>query len=136
MVQGAQCSVVRLLEHRRLGIYRYTTTTTRTKLKHHAIDLNILKVLVRSRHFRKIDQTFTCKGDVRYDHGKLFIRNYANKTVDCYAVSDGVGKVRALWSLPSHPRWEDQTILADYKTPGYEQPSLVVVKADSNKSNL
>jgi len=120
-------SVVKLLEHRRLGVHRSRSQ----KLVKQAIDLNILKGLIHSRRFKEGEKSLSGKGDVRYDHGKLFIKNYANKTVDCYAVSDGTRRMRKLWSLPSHPRWEDETIIADYTTAGYHRPSLVVAKADS-----
>jgi len=70
-------------------------------------------------------------GYLRYDYGKLFIRNSETKTIDCYSVQGGVKYIRKLWSIPAKPRWTDETIVLDAKHQQFFQPNLIVLRENS-----
>ena len=93
----------------------------------------ILKDLISSntRHFIPVDakkNPIVSEGAAMgliYADRKLFIRNKLNKTYDCVAAAE---KNHKLYSLPSHPKWEDYAIIA-HSTPNIlSNPVIIILK--------
>ena len=143
-------------EHNDIGNEKYHSTSSRKKgtisnsslkkgghanlANHPRINVNIIRYSFRilrdlisstTRHFLPIDAKKNpivgegvAMGQIYADR-KLFIRNKLNKTYDCFAI---VERNHKLYSLPSHPKWEDCEIIAHSTANILSKPVIIILK--------
>lgn len=111
-MSGPPCSLPFLLASREMGFsfQRRRGGGTRTRKDPKLFRDHLLRS--KDRKFVLSGKKIVSQGDAIYADGKLFQRNNAKKTFDCWAVREAGEPHKFLYSLPARPRWEDQEIWA------------------------
>ena len=71
-------------------------------------------------------------GDFKYGEGKVIIREFFDREMQCFDIRHNENKLNYLWSLPSKPRWEDYLIVSA-PLPSHLRPPL---PHDAHKPSL